>query len=108
MVSSDATDVALPQTRPLTLTLDTGATITGRVSGLPAEQLPQVMVSASGGTSRNQTNADSSGNFTLPGMPDGQVRVDAILIAGGQRRMAPSKTIVIENGVSPAVEINFE
>jgi len=108
MVSSDATDVDLPQTHPLTLTLDTGATINGRVTGLPAEQLAQVMVSASGGTSRNQTTADASGNFTLPGMPDGQVRVDAILVAGGQRRMAPSKTIVIENGAAPNVEINFE
>jgi hypothetical protein len=108
MVSSDATDVDLPQTRPLTLTLDTGATINGRVTGLPAEQLPQVMVSASGGTSRNQTTADASGNFALTGMPDGQVRVDAFLMAGGQRRMAPSKTIVIENGAAPMVEINFE
>jgi hypothetical protein len=108
MVSSDATDVDLPQTHPLTLTLDAGATINGRVSGLPAEQLPQVMVSASGGTSRNQTTADASGNFTLTGMPDGQVRVDAMLNAAGQRRMAPPKTIVIENGTAPTVEINFE
>lgn len=108
MVSSDATDVDLPQTRPLTLTLDAGATINGRVSGLPAEQLAQVMVMASGGTSRNQTTADSSGNFTLTGMPDGQVRVEAILAAGGQRRMAPPKTIAIENGAAPMVELNFE
>jgi len=108
MVSSDATDVDLPQTHPLTLTLDTGATINGRVSGVPAEQLPQVVVTASGGTSRNQTTADSSGNFTLPGFPDGQVRVDAILTTAGQRRMAPTKTIVIENGAAPAVELNFQ
>ena len=108
MVSGEATDVDLPQTRPLTLTLDTGATINGRVSGVPAEQLPQVIVTASGGTSRNQTTADSSGNFALAGMPDGQVRVDAILATGGQRRMAPPKTIVIENGTAPAVELNFE
>jgi len=108
MVSGEATDVDLPQTRPLTLTLDTGATINGRVSGVPAEQLPQVVVTASGGTSHNQTTADSSGNFTLPGFPDGQARVDAILTTGGQRRMAPPKTIVIENGVAPAVELNFE
>jgi len=108
MVSAEATDVDLPQTRPLTLTLESGATITGRVSGVSADQLAQVMVTASGGTTRNQTNADASGNFTLTGFPDGQVRVDAMLLTGGQRRTAPPKTIVIENGIAPAVEINFE
>src|SRR3954453_3420570 len=46
MVSADVTDVDVPQTRPLTLTLDTGATIIGRVSGLPPEQLAQVTVTA--------------------------------------------------------------
>jgi hypothetical protein len=108
MVSADASDVDVPQTRPLTLTLDTGATITGRVTGVPAEELTRVIVSASGGTSRNQTYPDASGNFTLPGLPDGQVRVNAMLTTPGTRRMAPSKTVVIENGVAPAVEINFE
>jgi protocatechuate 3,4-dioxygenase beta subunit len=108
MVSGDASDVDVPQTRPLTLTLDAGATITGRVTGVPAEELTQVVVTASGGTSRNQTYADARGNFTLSGLPDGQVRVDAILTMPGSRRMAPPKTIVVENGIAPAVEINFE
>ncbi|MEA2327878.1 MAG: hypothetical protein QOE68_2837 [Thermoanaerobaculia bacterium] len=108
MVSADASDVDLPQTRPLTLTLDAGATITGRVSGIPAEQYTQVIVTASAGMSRNQTNADASGMFALPGLPDGQVRVDAILVMAGRRRMAPTRTIVVENGIAPAVDINFE
>ncbi|HEX3577246.1 MAG TPA: carboxypeptidase-like regulatory domain-containing protein [Thermoanaerobaculia bacterium] len=108
MVSADVTDVDVPQARPLTMTLDAGATITGRVSGLPPEELTQVVVTASGGTSRNQTNADASGTFALPGLPDGQVRVEAILVTAGRRRTAPFKTIVIENGIAPAVELNFE
>ncbi|MBV9185547.1 MAG: carboxypeptidase regulatory-like domain-containing protein [Acidobacteria bacterium] len=108
MVSADASDVDLPQTRPLTLTLDAGATITGLVTGITPEELTQVVVTASGGTSRNQTYTDTSGNFSLPGLPDGQVRVDAFLVTAGRRRMAPAKTIVVENGVAPAVEINFE
>jgi 5-hydroxyisourate hydrolase-like protein (transthyretin family) len=49
-----------------------------------------------------------SGNFTLSGMPDGRVRVDGFLTSTGQRRTAPSKTITIENGVAPPVEINFD
>ena len=85
MVSAEATDVDVPQARPLTLTLESGATITGHVSGIPSDELPQVAVSASGGISRAQTNADASGNFTLTGLPDGQVRVEAILLAGGRR-----------------------
>jgi protocatechuate 3,4-dioxygenase beta subunit len=108
MVSADVSDVDLPQTRPLTLTLDAGASINGHVSGVPVEQLPQVVVTASGGTSRNQTYADARGDFTLTGLPDGRVRVDAILTTSGPRRMAPTKMIVIENGVAPTVEINFE
>jgi hypothetical protein len=108
MVSGDASDVELPQTRPLTLTLDAGATIIGRVTGVTPEELTQVGVTAVGGTSRNQTYTDASGNFSLPGMPDGQVRVDAFLVTAGRRRMAPAKTIVVENGVAPPVEINFE
>jgi len=108
MVSADATDVDVPQARPLTLTLESGATINGRVSGLPPDQLAQVTVAANGGTSRTQTNADGGGNFTLTGVPDGQVRVEAFLLSGGRRRLAPPKTIVVENGVAPAVELNFE
>jgi protocatechuate 3,4-dioxygenase beta subunit len=108
MVTAEATDVDVPQAQPITMTLDAGATVTGRVSGLPPDQLTQVSVTGSGGMSRSQTSADGSGNFTLNGLPDGQVRVEAFLFSGGRRRMAPAKTIVIENGVAPSVELNFE
>jgi protocatechuate 3,4-dioxygenase beta subunit len=102
------TDIDVPQARPITFTLDSGATITGRVTGIPPEQFTQVTVTASGDTSRSQTFADAGGGFTLRGFSDGRVRVDAILSAGGQRRMAPYKTIDIENGSAPMVELNFE
>jgi hypothetical protein len=107
-VSGETTDVALPGSGPITLTMETGATINGRVTGIPPEQFTQVTVTASGNTTRNQTNVDASGSFTLTGMPDGRVRVDAFLNAAGQRRTAPYKTIIIENGTAPAVEMNFE
>ena len=107
-VSAEANDVDIPQNRALTMTMDTGATITGRVTGLPPEQLTQVIVTASGGTSRNQTYVDASGNFSLSGLPDGRVRVDGILTAGTNRRTAPPKMITIENGIAPLVEINFD
>jgi hypothetical protein len=108
LVSGEASDVDVPQNRPLNLTMEAGATISGRVSGVPPEQFTQVILTASGGSSRNQTNADASGNFSLPGLPDGRVRVDAFLNAGVRRRMAPFKTITVENGTAPFVEMNFD
>jgi len=107
-VTAEANDVELPQMRPITLTLEAGATINGRVTGIPPEQFTQVIVTASGGSSRNQAYADNGGNFVLNGLPDGRVRVDGILTAGAGRRMAATKTIVIENGVAPLVELNFD
>ena len=106
-VSGEASDVVVPQAASLTLTMESGATINGRVTGLPSEQFTRVIVTASGTTSRNQTWVDASGNFALTGMPDGRVRVDAFLEGNGQRRNS-TKTIMIENGVAPPVEMNFE
>ncbi|MGH9419069.1 MAG: carboxypeptidase regulatory-like domain-containing protein, partial [Thermoanaerobaculia bacterium] len=107
-VSGEASDVVLPQTSAVTLVMDKGATISGRVTGLTPELIAQVIVTASGGTTRNQTNVDAGGNFSLPGMPDGRVRVDAMQGGAGQHRSAPYKTIDIENGIAPNVELNFE
>ena len=106
-VSEDVNDVTVPQTQPLTFALDHGATITGRVTGLAPEELAQVVVVASGGTSRNQTPVDSAGNFTLHGMPDGRIRVDAMLSTAGRNRTALPKIIVVENGAAPPVELDF-
>ncbi|HEX3070022.1 MAG TPA: carboxypeptidase-like regulatory domain-containing protein [Thermoanaerobaculia bacterium] len=106
-VSEDVNDVTVPQSQPLTFALDHGATITGRVTGLPPEDLTQVVVAAAGNTSRNQTPVDSAGNFTLRGIPDGRVRVDAFLSAPGRSRTALPKNIVVENGAAPPVELNF-
>jgi hypothetical protein len=106
-VSEEANDVTVPQSQPLTFALDHGATITGRVTGLSPEDLVQVVVTASGGTTRNQTPVDSAGNFTLHGMPDGRIRVDAFLSSAGRNRTALPKNIVVENGAAPPVEIDF-
>jgi len=96
----------LPQTQPLTFTLDTGATINGRVTGLSPDLLPRVTVVGDGGDNgRTYTRAtvDAQGNFAIRGMPDGRVRVDASLSG----RHAPSKFVMVQNGVAPIVEMNF-
>jgi hypothetical protein len=96
----------VPQAQPLTLMLDTGATVSGRITGLPPEQVAQVMVSGDGGDggrTYTRTNVDARGNFAIRGMPDGRVRIEAWLSS----RHAPSKVVTIQNGVAPIVEMNF-
>lgn len=107
-VSGVASDVDVPQTQPLTFTLDSGATITGRVMGLGPDDLAQVTVSAYVGSTRNQADVDATGNFTLHGFPDGRVRVDAMLITPSVRRVASPKTIDVQNGTAPPVELSFD
>jgi hypothetical protein len=104
--STNERDVALPQSAPLVITLDRGGTITGRVTGLPPNELGSVFVSSSGEGSFANAQADSSGAFTLRGVADGRMTLFAS-VAGGERRSRP-KTIVVENGSAPPVEINFE
>jgi len=96
----------LPQTQPLTLTLDTGATINGRVTGLSPEQFARVTVigdAGDGGRTYTSTTVDAQGNFAIRGMPEGSVRIEASLAS----RHAPSKIVVVQNGVAPIVEMNF-
>jgi hypothetical protein len=107
-VSADANDVDVPQSAPLLLTLSSGATITGRVTGLGPDEWMHVDVTASGNTSRDQATVDAGGNFTMHGLPDGRVRIDAMLSTPGNRRTAPTKYIVVENGTAPPVELNFD
>lgn len=99
-------DVALPQSAPLVITLDRGGTITGRVTGLPPAELGSVFVNAGGEGSYANTQTDSTGAFTLRGVSDGRISVSANVM-GSDRRSRP-KTIVVENGSAPPVEINFE
>ncbi|HEX7676923.1 MAG TPA: carboxypeptidase-like regulatory domain-containing protein, partial [Thermoanaerobaculia bacterium] len=94
----------LPQTQPLIFTLDPGATISGRVIGVPPEQLTRVTVIGDDGAHVHARAAvDAQGNFAIPGMPEGRVRIEAWLAS----RQAPSKTVVVQNGVAPFVEMNF-
>jgi hypothetical protein len=99
-------NIELPQTQPLTLTLDPGATINGRVVGLSPQQLAGVVVradDADNGRTYGRTRVDDRGNFIIPGMPEGRVRIEA----SWSSRQAPSKTVMIKNGVAPIVEMNF-
>jgi hypothetical protein len=97
----------LPQTQPLVFTLDRGATVSGRITGLSSEQFGQVTVTGQGGNSLTRTTVDDRGDFAIPGMPEGNVRIDASLSWPGQSRTAPSKTILVQNGLAPLVDLSF-
>lgn len=105
-VTASVDDVDATNAQPLTLTLDRGATLTGRVTGLPAEELPTVRVAASSHDGGSSTQADAGGNFTLTGIPDGRVVVSAYRQGVPTRQSAP-KTVEVINGSAPPIEIDF-
>jgi protocatechuate 3,4-dioxygenase beta subunit len=105
--STSERDVTLPQSTPLIITLDRGGSISGRVTGLSPSELGSVSVSANNAEgSYTSAQADSSGAFTLRGVPDGRVMVSAHVM--GTERRSRQKAIMVENGSAPPVEINFE
>jgi protocatechuate 3,4-dioxygenase beta subunit len=90
----------------VTLTLGRGATVSGRITGLSAEELGYVMVSFYGGGTFGNTRPDSAGNFTLSGVHDGNVTVQAN-VGGFSGGRSARKTIEVTNGTAPEVDIVF-
>ncbi|HEY6212402.1 MAG TPA: carboxypeptidase regulatory-like domain-containing protein, partial [Vicinamibacterales bacterium] len=105
-VGATVDDVDAAANRDVTLTLDRGGTITGRVTGLSPEELPQVRVSASGHNASASAQAEPNGDFTLSGIPDGTVTLTAYRAGTPMRQSAP-KTVEVANGSAPPVEIDF-
>ena len=105
-VSASADDVDPAAGRTVTLTMDRGGTITGRVVGLAPEELSQVRVSASGNNANASEHTDANGNFTLTGIPDGSVTLIAYR-QGMPMKQSPPKVIQVANGSAPPVEIDF-
>lgn len=94
----------------VTVTLERGGTLSGRVTGLPPDELQSVEVSAmSFGSSRGataRTTPDGSGNFTISGVSDGDVTVTAQQVRPPRRRVTSSPLKVIA-GSGPFVELDF-
>jgi hypothetical protein len=105
-VSVNERDVALPQSAPLTLTLDRGGSVSGRVTGLTSNELGSVYVSAASSNSFASAQTDASGTFTVRGVPEGRVMITASIM-GTDRRSKP-QPITVENGSAPPVEISFD
>ncbi len=99
-------NVEVSKTSPITLTLQHGGTITGRVTGLSDRELAVTRVSIVGGGSWSTTRVDASGSFTLSGVPDGMIRVQAEVQAP-RTRQSSTKMIEVIRGSAPPVELDF-
>lgn len=109
---ADTTMQVNPATVPsITLTLDRGTMVTGRVNGLTPAELASVEVSAmprSPGLmsrpARSPVNPD--GTFALHGVPDGEVTITAMELRPPRRRVS-SEPVKIASGSAPFVELDF-
>lgn len=91
-------------TQNVTVTLERGGVLSGRVSGMT--EGAEVEVSATGGTTRTQVRPDPQGNFTLEGVPDGDVEVRAMQFRP-VRRVAPAKRVTVSGGTGPFVQLDL-
>lgn len=97
----------------ITVTLDRGGTLSGRVTGLPAAELQALEIYAMptggrmsmGGPAR--ATVDASGAFTLSGVPDGEVIVSAQQSRPPRRRVSSTPVKVVA-GNGPFVELDFD
>jgi len=94
---------------PLRITLKTGGTIYGRVSGLTPAELSNVSVDARAGGSGASANVDSSGNYKIEGAPTGTVQVSATMMSSAMtgRRTTPTQTVQLDAGGSRQLDFEF-
>lgn len=92
----------------VTITLERGGTLTGRVVGLPPGETVEVYATSFTATrpgSTARTTPDASGNFTISGVSDGEVTVSAQQLRSPRRRVASQVKVIAGNG--PFVELDF-
>lgn len=102
-------DLDVNESTPVRLTLKTGGTVSGHVTGVAASDLGNVNVtirSSTGGST--SVPVDQSGNFRADGAPTGTLRVSADLTKGfGERRTTDVKNIELAPGGSAQIDLEF-
>ncbi|HJW94897.1 MAG TPA: carboxypeptidase regulatory-like domain-containing protein [Thermoanaerobaculia bacterium] len=89
------------------LTLRSGGTITGHVTGLSDTELQNATVYASSPNGNASAPVDSSGNYHIDGAPIGTVRVNARAGQMTSSRTAPAKAVQVDAGVAVTVDFDF-
>ena len=107
-----ARDVDVSTGAPVRVTMKSGGTITGHVTGLTAEEMQQANVLAFGaGTGSVSAPVDAGGNYRVEGAPTGTVRVVARVggpFGGGGAKSSEPKTVVLEAGGTVTADIDFK
>ncbi|HEX9163945.1 MAG TPA: carboxypeptidase regulatory-like domain-containing protein [Thermoanaerobaculia bacterium] len=107
--SGNLRDVDITSGAPVRITLQSGGTITGHVTGLTPDEMQRATVIASGQNGGSSAAVDGSGNFRIDGAPTGTVRVSGrtgMGLTGG--KTSPVQSIQLETGGSAQVDIVFK
>ncbi len=108
-VSGEAKDVDIQSAgSSVRLTLTSGGTITGRVTGLAANDLPATTISVVSAGKRSSGAVDPSGSFQIEGVAPGTARVSATSQQiMGDRKTSREKTITVAAGAVVQTDIEF-
>ncbi|HEX6085238.1 MAG TPA: carboxypeptidase regulatory-like domain-containing protein [Thermoanaerobaculia bacterium] len=102
-------DLEISAGSPVRITLKTGGSIYGRVTGVSESDMANVTVTARSARGSSSAAVDPQGNYRLDGAPTGTVSVSAAVqprdFAG--RRTSAAQTVEIAEGSSQQVNIDF-
>jgi protocatechuate 3,4-dioxygenase beta subunit len=98
--------IDIGKTSDVTIRLQSGATVTGRITGLDLAQFREVSVSAAAVGRTAQASMDASGRYRLEGAPTGKIGIRAF-IRGVTSRMSELVEIETANGGTYEVDIEF-
>lgn len=101
-------DVDIDRAGELTLTLRTGATISGRILGLDlSREASPLRVAAAGAGIQSTGSVDQTGAYRIEGAPVGKIGIRAFT-TGSTRRSTELAEIETENGGSYSVDLEFK
>jgi uncharacterized GH25 family protein len=103
-------DVDVATQNNVRITMKSGGTISGTVTGLQPQDLEHTTVFAQGPNGSASAPVDSAGAYRIEGAPSGTVRVNARTgqIFGGSARSTTPKTVELDAGGSAQVDIEFK
>lgn len=102
-------DVEVPSGQQVRITMRAGATIYGRILGLPPEELALASVGVFGEGNSVHGSVDPSGNYRVAGVPSGTVSLYADVRSYGGRplRASQMRTVEVAPGGSEEVDLTF-